>query len=70
MKGLSIRLPFSLVRDERGASIVELALFAPFLGTLMLTRGSRDWVRIIALVVGAALLVPWPFVVAGGGGAL
>jgi Flp pilus assembly pilin Flp len=26
----------SLARDERGASIVELALFAPFLGTLML----------------------------------
>ena len=36
MKGLSIRLPFSLIRDERGASIVELALFAPFLGTLLL----------------------------------
>ena len=28
--------PFSLARDERGASIVELALFMPFLGTLML----------------------------------
>jgi Flp pilus assembly protein TadG len=27
---------FSLVRDERGGSIVELALFMPFLGTLML----------------------------------
>jgi Flp pilus assembly protein TadG len=26
----------SLARDERGASIVELALLAPFLGTLML----------------------------------
>ena len=36
MRALSLRPPSSLVRDERGASIVELALFAPFLGTLML----------------------------------
>lgn len=50
-----------------------IAVLAPalwFTATLMLTRGGRDWVRISALVVGAALLVPWPFVVAGGGGAL
>ncbi|PKI92759.1 hypothetical protein CW368_00100 [Actinomycetales bacterium SN12] len=50
-----------------------IAVLAPalwFIATLMLTRGGRDWVRISALVVGAALLVPWPFVVAGGGGAL
>ncbi|GAA2892255.1 hypothetical protein [Microbacterium esteraromaticum] len=50
-----------------------IAALAPalwFVATLILTRGGRDWVRISALVVGAALLVPWPFVVAGGGGAL
>lgn len=50
-----------------------IAVLAPalwFVATLVLTRGGRDWVRISALVVGAALLVPWPFVVAGGGGAL
>lgn len=50
-----------------------IAALAPalwFVATLMLTRGGKDWVRISALVVGAALLVPWPFVVAGGGGAL
>lgn len=50
-----------------------IAVLAPalwFTATLMLTRGGRDWVRISALVVGAALLVPWPFVVAGGGGVL
>lgn len=50
-----------------------IAVLAPalwFTATLLLTRGGRDWVRISALVVGAALLVPWPFVVAGGGGAL
>lgn len=50
-----------------------IAVLAPalwFTATILLTRGGRDWVRISALVVGAALLVPWPFVVAGGGGAL
>lgn len=50
-----------------------IAVLAPalwFTATLMMTRGGRDWVRISALVVGAALLVPWPFVVAGGGGVL
>lgn len=31
-----IRRTHFLARDERGSSIVELALFAPFLGTLML----------------------------------
>ena len=46
MKGLSIRLPFGLVRDERGASILELALFAPFLGTLML--GMTDLGRALS----------------------
>lgn len=33
---LPIRTPLRLARDERGASLVELALLAPFLGTLML----------------------------------
>ncbi|WP_336645332.1 hypothetical protein [Microbacterium sp. USHLN186] len=50
-----------------------IAVLAPvlwFTATLLLTRGARDWVRIVALFVGALLLVPWPFVVAGGGGAL
>jgi hypothetical protein len=50
-----------------------IAVLAPalwFTATLLLTRGGKDWVRISALVVGAALLVPWPFVVAGGGGVL
>jgi len=50
-----------------------IAVLAPglwFTATLLLTRGAKDWVRICALIVGAALLVPWPFVVAGGGGAL
>lgn len=36
MKRPTFRLPTGLARDERGASLVELALLAPFLGTLML----------------------------------
>ncbi len=46
MKALSLRALFGLVRDERGASIVELALFAPFLGTLML--GMTDLGRALS----------------------
>ena len=50
-----------------------LAVLAPalwFTAALLLTRDARIWVRFAALVVGALLLVPWPFVVAGGGGVL
>lgn len=47
-----------------------VAVAAPalwFAAVLMLTRGAKDWVRLAGLVVGALLLVPWPFVMAGGG---
>lgn len=47
-----------------------IAVLAPalwFAATLLMTRGSKEWVRISALIIGALLLVPWPFVVAGGG---
>lgn len=50
-----------------------IAILAPglwFASALVLTRGGKTWVRFAALIVGALLLVPWPFVVAGGGGAL
>ncbi|MGN7976637.1 DNA polymerase III subunit gamma/tau [Microbacterium sp. 22195] len=50
-----------------------LAVLAPalwFVAVLVVTRGAKDWVRIVWLIAGAALLVPWPFVVSGGGGAL
>ncbi len=50
-----------------------IAILAPglwFASALVLTRGAKTWVRFTALIVGALLLVPWPFVVAGGGAAL
>ncbi|WP_298868534.1 hypothetical protein [uncultured Microbacterium sp.] len=45
-----------------------LAVLAPalwFAAVLVATRGSKDWVRIVWLIAGAALLVPWPFVAGG-----
>jgi len=50
-----------------------LAVLAPalwFVAVLAATRGSRPWVRMVWLVSGAVLLIPWPFVVSGGGVAL
>ena len=45
-----------------------LSVLAPALwfGTVyLLTRHSDSWVRLLWLVVGAILLVPWPFVMVG-----
>lgn len=45
-----------------------LAVAAPalwFVATLVLTRGSRAWLRIVWLVAGLVLLVPWPFIMTG-----
>lgn len=49
-----------------------LAALAPvlwFAATWALTRGKASWIRILALVAGAVLLVPWPFVMFGTVGA-
>lgn len=45
-----------------------LAVAAPvlwFITTYLLTRGAKTWVRIIWLIAGAALLIPWPFIMTG-----
>lgn len=45
-----------------------LAVAAPALwfGTVfLLTRASATWIRVVWLVVGLALLVPWPFIMVG-----
>ena len=36
-----------------------------FFVTSWLTARSRTWVRLVLLIAGAALLVPWPFVMVG-----
>lgn len=70
--GMQLPVTFTLpVPLYQGA--LWLAVLAPalwFVAVLAATRGSRAWVRIVWLVAGAVLLVPWPFVVSGGGGAL
>lgn len=45
-----------------------LAVLSPvfwFAAVLLLTRRSATWVRISWLLAGAALLVPWPFIMTG-----
>jgi len=45
-----------------------LAVAAPavwFLTTFLLTRESKAWIRILLLIGGLALLVPWPFILVG-----
>jgi hypothetical protein len=45
-----------------------LAVLAPpiwFVTVLTFTRTARPWIRFTLLAVGAVLLVPWPFVLAG-----
>lgn len=45
-----------------------LAVAAPavwFATVFLLTRGARAWVRIVWLLAGVALLVPWPFIMTG-----
>lgn len=49
-----------------------LAALAPvlwFAASWVLTRGRASWIRIVALIAGAVLLVPWPFVMFGTVGA-
>lgn len=48
-------------------AVVLAALAAPvwFATTYLLTRSSRTWVRITWLIIGALLLIPWPFIMTG-----
>lgn len=45
-----------------------LAVLTPliwFVTVLLLTRGGRSWVRVLLLVAGAVLVLPWPFIMVG-----
>ncbi|MCA1306105.1 DNA polymerase III subunit gamma/tau [Microbacterium esteraromaticum] len=61
-------LPAPFYFGSLGIAVLAPALW--FAAVLVLTRDSKTWVRFTGLIVGALLLVPWPFVVAGGGAAL
>lgn len=70
--GMQARAMFMLPAPLYLASM-WLAVLAPalwFASVLVLTRRSKNWIRVVGLIVGTLLLVPWPFVVAGGGGML
>ena len=47
-----------------------IAVIAPaiwFVTVLVLTRGRRGWIRMLLLVLGAVVLLPWPFLLVGVG---
>ncbi|WP_249186324.1 hypothetical protein [Microbacterium paraoxydans] len=57
-----------LVADAMFLPWFVLAIAAPalwFLATWVLTRGRAAWVRVVLLLAGVVLLVPWPFVTVG-----
>jgi hypothetical protein len=57
-----------LVTDVMFQGSLWLAVLAPvlwFATVYLLTRSARAWVRIVWLLGGAALLVPWPFIMTG-----
>ena len=45
--------------------LAALASVLWFAAAWVLTRGKATWIRIVALIAGVALLVPWPFVMFG-----
>ena len=45
--------------------LAALASVLWFGAAWVLTRGKATWIRIVALIAGVALLVPWPFVMFG-----
>lgn len=70
--GMQSRASFMLPPPlyQAGLWIAVLAPALWFASVLLLTRRSKGWVRVVGLLLGAVLLIPWPFVVAGGGGML
>ncbi|WP_460795804.1 hypothetical protein [Microbacterium sp. GXF0217] len=67
--GLNLKpLANLIVADAMYVPWFILAVAAPALWMLtvwLLTRGAQAWVRILLLLAGAVLLVPWPFVMVG-----
>ncbi|GAA2919260.1 hypothetical protein JOD62_000247 [Microbacterium keratanolyticum] len=57
-----------VVTDAMYVPWMWLAVLAPalwFIAAWVLTRGAASWARLLALLAGAVLLVPWPFVLMG-----
>lgn len=61
-----------LIPSVMYTATLVIAVAAPvlwFAASWMLTRNSRGWVRLTALIAGVVFLVPWPFVMTGGAAA-
>lgn len=67
--GLNLKpLANLIVADAMYVPWFILAVAAPALWMLtvwVLTRGAQAWIRVLLLLAGAVLLVPWPFVMVG-----
>lgn len=67
--GLRLKpLASMLVSEAMFLPWMWLAILAPllwFAAAWVLTRGKAGWVRILAVLAGIVLLVPWPFVMFG-----
>ena len=67
--GLRLRTVAEVLVDPVAYTVAMwLAVATPaiwFFVTSWLTARSRTWVRLVLLIAGAALLVPWPFVMVG-----
>ncbi|UYO98402.1 hypothetical protein OED01_06740 [Microbacterium sp. M28] len=67
--GLNLKpLANLIVADAMYVPWFVLAVAAPALWMLtvwVLTRGAQAWIRVLLLLAGAVLLVPWPFVMVG-----
>lgn len=63
-----IQIRTGAVADTMFHGSMVLGILAPviwFFGAWFLTRHRGAWVRVLALVLGAVVLVPWPFVMVG-----
>ncbi|MCC4907052.1 DNA polymerase III subunit gamma/tau [Microbacterium sp. cx-59] len=69
--GSRLQFVAQLFLDSTGYVVTwGLAVLAPVIwfGTVFfLTRGGRTWVRMLLLIVGAIVLLPWPFLLVGVG---
>lgn len=65
--GASFLIPVVMYQAALWAAVLAPALW--FLVVWLLTRGAASWIRVLGLVGGAVLLVPWPFVMTGAVGA-
>jgi hypothetical protein len=60
--GYTTGAPLNDFMAQASSALAVLAAPAWFIATLALTASRRNWVRILVLVLGIVVLVPWGFV--------